>query len=68
LVSDAVSWEVLFEQQWRHGVRSCLLASVTSVTPLLEEAHALATAVGSPEIAAARRVVAAVSGSVITNA
>jgi len=61
LVSDAVSWEVLFEQQW-HDIRSCLLA------PLLEEAHALATAVGSPEIAAARRVVAAVSGSVITNA
>lgn len=33
--------------------------------PLLEEAHALAPAVGPPEVAAAGRVVAAVVGAVV---
>lgn len=34
--------------------------------PLLEEAHALAAAVGAPEVAAAGRGVAAVAGTVVT--
>lgn len=53
-----MSCEVLFE--WWYTIRSLL-------APLLEEPHALATAVGTPEVAAARGVVAAVSGSVIAD-
>lgn len=35
------------------------------LAPLLEEPHALAAAVGSPQVAAAARVVAAVIGTVV---
>lgn len=47
------------------GERGSLGASV-SLAPLLEEPHALAAAVGAPQVAAARAVVATVAGAVVT--